>query len=116
MIRACIRILTLIILVSCSLTVYAQHSSYYLIAHRGGVVDSTYTENGLPALQAAIKRGYKMVEVDLRITKDSVLIIHHDNNFKRYYGIDQPVKEMAWEQWKYFKINKQRSMMCKINS
>ena len=94
------------------ITCFAQKpSSYYLIAHRGGVVDSTYTENGLPALLAAIKRGYKMVEVDLRLTKDSMLIIQHDNNFKRYYGVNRAVTEMTWEE-----ISKLRSDKdgCKV--
>lgn len=71
---------------------------YYLIAHRGGVVDSTNSENSLPALQDAIERGYWMVELDLRLTRDSVLIIHHDNNFKRFYGVDRPVSSMTWEE------------------
>jgi glycerophosphoryl diester phosphodiesterase len=69
---------------------------YYLIAHRGGVVDSTNTENSLSALQDAIERGYWMVEMDLRLTRDSVLIIHHDNNIKRLYGVDKPVSSMSW--------------------
>ncbi len=33
--------------------VNAQNNTIQLIAHRGGVVDSTYTENGLPALKKA---------------------------------------------------------------
>src|SRR3546814_390461 len=37
-----------------------------------------------------------MVEVDLRLTRDSVLIIHYDPNFKRYFGVDQAVSEMDW--------------------
>ena len=80
-------------------------ANYYLIAHRGGVVDSTKAENSLPALKAAIKRGYKMVEIDLRLTKDSVLIIHHDMNFKRYFGVDKPVSETTWEEIRKLKSN-----------
>ncbi|CAL1517752.1 glycerophosphodiester phosphodiesterase family protein [Chitinophaga sp. MM2321] len=72
--------------------------SIFLIAHRGGVVDSTNVENSLPALQAAIKKGYSMVEMDMRLTKDSVLIIQHDRNFKRYYGVDSAVSDMTWKQ------------------
>ena len=97
-----------IVSISC-LTSYGQPSSYYLIAHRGGVVDSTYTENGLPALTAAIKRGYKMVEIDLRMTKDSVLIIQHDNNFKRYYGVNRAVNEMTWDEISKLRSNKDNS-------
>jgi len=69
---------------------------YRLIAHRGGVVDSVTAENSLPALKKASSDGYWMVEVDLRLTRDSVLIIHHDSNFKRYFGVDKAVSEMDW--------------------
>lgn len=72
-------------------------AGYYLIAHRGGVVDSVNAENSLPALQAAIAHGYKMVEIDMRVTKDGVLIINHDATFKKYYGIDTPVNKMNWQ-------------------
>ena len=73
-------------------------TNYRLIAHRGGVVDSTSAENSLAALQKAVDRGYYMVEIDLRLTKDSVLIIHHDRNFKRYYGVDALVGDMTWSE------------------
>jgi len=83
----------------------AKYTSYYLIAHRGGVVDSNRAENSLPAIEAAVERGYKMVEIDLRLTKDSVLIIHHDKNFKRYFGLDKEVSEMNWEDIRKLKSN-----------
>ena len=72
--------------------------SYHLIAHRGGVVDSVTAENSLRALKKASENGYWMVEVDLRLTRDSVLIIHHDSNFKRYFGVDKAVSEMDWDE------------------
>lgn len=78
----------------------AKAQTPYLIAHRGGVVDSTYTENGMPALQQAIKQGYKMVEVDMRVTKDGILIANHDASFKRYYGVDELVTNTTLEQAK----------------
>ncbi|MEO9003121.1 MAG: glycerophosphodiester phosphodiesterase family protein [Ginsengibacter sp.] len=86
-----------------SILVYSQKSissktDYYLIAHRGGVVDSTITDNSRTAIETAIKRGYDMVEVDLRLTRDSVLIIQHDPTFKRYYRVDKPVSSMTWKQ------------------
>jgi glycerophosphoryl diester phosphodiesterase len=76
----------------------ASSQSWYLIAHRGGVVDSTNVENSLPALSAAFKKGYQMIEMDMRLTKDSVLIIQHDKNFKRYYGLDSNAADMNWQQ------------------
>ncbi|MDN3686367.1 glycerophosphodiester phosphodiesterase [Cyclobacterium jeungdonense] len=85
----------------CNFSLLAQESGfapYQLIAHRGGVVNDTFPENSLAALEEAIKRGYDRVEVDVRLTKDSVLITHHDRDFKRYYGVDREVSAMTWEE------------------
>lgn len=98
----------------CQLSSTKTHTNYYLIAHRGGVVDSSRAENSLPALKAAIERGYKMVEIDMRLTKDSVLIIHHDMNFKRYFGLDKPVSETNWEEIKKIKSNAGGSRVLKF--
>jgi glycerophosphoryl diester phosphodiesterase len=87
-----------------NLPVFSQ--SWYLIAHRGGIVDSTNVENSLPALEGAIKKGYQMVEMDVRLTKDDVLIIQHDRNFKRYYGVDSNAADMNWEQISQLVSNK----------
>src|SRR5690606_224158 len=76
---------------------------YHLIAHRGGVVDDQTAENSLASLKKASEEGYWMVEVDLRLTRDSVLIIHHDPNFKRYYGVNKTVSEMDWNDVKELK-------------
>ncbi|MGN6493430.1 MAG: glycerophosphodiester phosphodiesterase [Agriterribacter sp.] len=89
--------LLLAFFLTCIITLQAtSQTRYYLIAHRGGVVDSNRAENSLPALEAAFKRGYKMVEIDMRVTKDGVLIIHHDQNFKRYFNVDKKVTDMTW--------------------
>lgn len=79
-----------------SADVYGQGKAIGLIAHRGGVVDSTFTENGLPALREAARRGYKMVETDMRVTADGVLIANHDADFNRFYGDLRKVTETSW--------------------
>jgi glycerophosphoryl diester phosphodiesterase len=71
---------------------------YTLIAHRGGVVEVDAPENSMAALQRAIDRGYYMVEIDMRLTKDSVLITQHDSHFRKYFGIDRLVSDMTWEE------------------
>ncbi|WP_209330081.1 glycerophosphodiester phosphodiesterase family protein [Lunatimonas salinarum] len=48
---------------------------YTLIAHRGGVVGPDAPENSLAALEKAIERGYLIVEIDMRLTKDSIFQI-----------------------------------------
>ncbi len=71
---------------------------YFLIAHRGGIVNEHHIENSKAAIEAAILRGYDMVEVDLRLTKDRIFIIQHAPTFKRYYHVDKPVSSMTWEE------------------
>jgi glycerophosphoryl diester phosphodiesterase len=83
--------------------VYAQPASDILIAHRGGVVDSSYTENGIPALKKALEKGYKMIEIDMRVTRDGVLIANHDADFKRFYGFDKQVVDADWNEIKDLK-------------
>lgn len=79
---------------------WAQQSKvikdFRLIAHRGGVVDDAAEENSMRALEKAADRGYWMVEIDVRLTKDGRLITHHDNTFKRSFGIDSSVSSMTW--------------------
>lgn len=79
---------------------YAQadkgFGDFRLIAHRGGVVDETTAENSLQALEKAIARGYSRVEIDVRMSKDSIFVVHHDRDFLRYYGNDTPVTAMTW--------------------
>ena len=75
-----------------------NENNFELIAHRGGVVNKQIPENSLKALNEAINRGYYMVEVDVRLTKDGTLITHHDKNFTRYYGDDRLVTAMTWEE------------------
>ena len=68
---------------------------YHLIAHRGGIVDSSHAENG-PLIQAAIDRGYWMLEVDIRRTQDGEPILQHDPDFKRFYEDARRVEDMTW--------------------
>lgn len=72
--------------------------AYKLIAHRGGIVDDEHPENSPGSLQAAIERGYWMIEVDIRRTKDGEPILQHDPNFRRFYGDDRKVEEMTWKE------------------
>jgi glycerophosphoryl diester phosphodiesterase len=68
-----------------------------LIAHRGGVVDSQFAENSPGAIEEAIRRGYWMIEVDIQPSRDGRLIVHHDENFLRYYGEPARVAELTWD-------------------
>ncbi len=76
----------------------AQSGQLKLIAHRGGVVDERLPENSSGALHEAIRRGYWMVEVDIRASRDARLVVHHDANFERFYNDPRTVAETDWSQ------------------
>ena len=65
--------------------VAAMHdpSSKYVVvvAHRGDW--RNYPENSIPAIESAISMGVDIVELDLKLTKDSVLVLSHDDTANR---------------------------------
>ncbi|WP_343561650.1 glycerophosphodiester phosphodiesterase family protein [Sphingobacterium sp.] len=56
-----------------------------VIAHRGAWNKDEIPENSISALKAAHKLQVYGSEFDVQYTKDSVLVVNHDNNFK---GLD----------------------------
>jgi glycerophosphoryl diester phosphodiesterase len=55
-----------------------------VIAHRG--FSARHTENTLPAIQAAIRLGVDLIEIDVQETKDGQLIVFHDDRLDRLCG------------------------------
>lgn len=74
------------------------------IAHRG-VFNNEFgvVENTASAFKAAIAKKYH-IETDLSLTKDNYIIVYHDNDFKRLYGIDKKVEELTLKEIKELKL------------
>jgi glycerophosphoryl diester phosphodiesterase len=81
----------------CSLSP-AQTSALKLAAHRGGVVDDRHAENSPGSIEEAVRRGYWMIEVDVRESKDGRLVVHHDADFRRFYDYPKPVADLTWNE------------------
>jgi glycerophosphoryl diester phosphodiesterase len=81
----------------------AQTPNIRLIAHRGGVVDAGRPENSPGAVQAAIDRGYWMIEVDVRKTKDGEPVLHHDPVLTKYYADARSPEELTWQELRRLK-------------
>jgi glycerophosphoryl diester phosphodiesterase len=62
------------------------------IAHRGDPVGQR--ENTLPAFEAAVHQGADMVELDLRRTRDGVIVVLHDPTLLRLWGVDRSVGDL----------------------
>jgi glycerophosphoryl diester phosphodiesterase len=58
-----------------------------VIAHRGGALEST--ENTIGAFQRAAKIGADGIETDLRLTRDGVVVVYHDEYFGRVEGLPE---------------------------
>ena len=68
-----------------------------VIAHRGASGDRP--ENTLPAFEEAIAQGADMIETDLHLSRDGVVVIHHDAGLERLGGTgeirDRTASELA---------------------
>lgn len=53
-----------------------------VIAHRGAFKNTGVPENSIASLKAAINMGCGGTEFDIHMTKDEVLVINHDHDFK----------------------------------
>ncbi|HXG64292.1 MAG TPA: glycerophosphodiester phosphodiesterase family protein [Blastocatellia bacterium] len=59
-----------------------------VIAHRGGAREAT--ENTIAAFQRALRLGAEGIETDLRLTRDGVVVLYHDDRFGRVEGLPAP--------------------------
>jgi glycerophosphoryl diester phosphodiesterase len=77
-----------------------EFKGYKLIAHRGGVTEGKYNEYDPASILEAIDRKYYMLEIDVRMTKDGVLMLNHNPDFSKYFNNPKKVSEMTWDEIK----------------
>ncbi len=63
-----------------------------IFGHRGAMGE--VAENTLLGFERAISAGVDFVELDVRKTLDDQLIVMHDPDLKRLYGIDKPIRSL----------------------
>ncbi len=76
---------------------------FIVIAHRGDHVD--VPENTIAAFEQGIKHGVDYVEIDLRTTKDSVLVIMHDATVDRMTNGKGSVGDLTLQEIKELKVS-----------
>ena len=67
-----------------------------ITAHRGS--SKKAPENSLSAFEAAIEDGADVIELDVRQTRDGVVIVMHDESLRRTCGVNNKVGEMTYRQ------------------
>ncbi len=98
-----------LIFVFCSAQINAQKAMlpelkhrFIVIAHRGDHTE--VPENTIAAFEQGIKHGVDYVEIDLRTTKDSVLVIMHDATVDRMTNGKGRISELTYAALQKLKI------------
>jgi glycerophosphoryl diester phosphodiesterase len=66
-----------------------------VIAHRGASGDCP--ENTLQAFERAIEQSADMIETDLHLSRDGVIVIHHDATLERF-GVEGEIRDRTAEE------------------
>ncbi|GAB1327260.1 glycerophosphodiester phosphodiesterase [Streptomyces sennicomposti] len=66
------------------------------VAHRGDPY--RFRENTIVSLRSALDRGADAVEIDVRLTRDGVPVLLHDDSLKRLWGHDRPLRSLSAEE------------------
>ncbi|PWS30558.1 glycerophosphodiester phosphodiesterase family protein [Pedobacter paludis] len=84
-------------------SLFDQNNKEILVAaHRGDWRNEP--ENSLRGLLNCIQKGIDIVELDLKLTKDSVLVVMHDNTIDRTTNAKGKVSDYTFEQIKTFRL------------
>lgn len=79
------------------------NSSYVMVAaHRAG--HNGYAENSIPAIQHAIDIGVDIIELDVKVTTDSVVVLNHDRTIDRTTTGTGDPESYSWDELKQFKL------------
>ena len=74
-----------------------------IIAHRGIHNNEDIPENSMKAFKLALDKKYN-IEFDIHVTKDSKLVIFHDDNLERMTGTDRLVEDLTLAEIKELKL------------
>ncbi|WP_189956134.1 glycerophosphodiester phosphodiesterase [Streptomyces alanosinicus] len=66
------------------------------VAHRGDPY--RFRENTIDSLRSALDRGADAVEVDVRLTRDGVPVLLHDDTLRRLWRHDRPLAALSAEE------------------
>lgn len=75
-----------------------------VISHRGDW--RNHPENSIPAIESVINMGADMMELDVKMTKDSVLVLCHDNTIDRTTNGRGYVSDMTYDSLMTFRLKR----------
>lgn len=84
-----------IILCGCDKFDLGKIKGLKIVAHRGGT--TLFAENSLAAIANAVSLGVDAIEIDIRLCKDSTIIVCHDDNIDRVTNGSGKIKDMTYK-------------------
>ena len=95
--------------------VYVDKQSVQIIGHKGSA--APFPENTLEAILYGILSGAKMIEIDLRLSKDKEVILTHDENLSKTTGTNQNISGKTWKELSQLQIkkNKETFYIARLN-
>ena len=78
------------------------HNEILVVAHRGDWRNAP--ENSLHALLNSIDKGFDMMELDVKMTKDSQMVVMHDNTIDRTTNGKGKVSDFTLQEIRKFKL------------
>lgn len=73
--------------------------------HAGMGKESIYPVNTLESFQSCLDRGADGTEMDVQVTKDSVLVIYHDENLSSLSSCSGYIRDLNWSDISSCKMN-----------
>ena len=80
-----------------------------VISHRGDW--RNYPENSIPAIESVIRMGADMMELDVKMTKDSVLILMHDKTIDRMTNGKGLVSDITYDSLMTFNMKRAHNVL-----
>ena len=82
--------------VAASLCAAPARAGIKYVAHRGDYPD--VPEGSMAAYRNAVERGSEIVKLDVRKSKDGVIVLSHDPSFERTMGWNANISDVTWEE------------------
>lgn len=86
-----------------------------LFAHRGLYDNETSApENSMAAFKNAIEHGFG-IETDLRLTRDGVVVLHHDETLERSCGVQKKVSDCSFSELQNYSLFKSTEKIPRLS-
>ena len=95
-------IISLFILFGCNKKpndiVNLNNNTIYILGHAGSGITSSFPTNSFESIQNAFSIGADGSEMDVQLTKDSVLVLYHNETLEGNTNLSGKIRDLTWSQ------------------